>query len=397
MRKFEYKHSILFFTLLFFYAQAGAQLETGAEQIRAYLPLIKGKRIGMVVNQTSMVRNTHLVDTLMKMQVKISAVFAPEHGFRGDHSAGTDVKSGRDPLTGLPVISLYGNHKKPTPEDLKNIDMVVFDIQDVGARFYTYISTLHYIMEACAEQHKKLIVLDRPNPNGYYIDGPVLDMKHKSFVGMHPVPVVHGMTIGEYAQMINGEGWLKDSLKCSLQVIKMKRYTHNTRYELPVRPSPNLPNMDAVYLYPSVCFFEGTSYSLGRGTDKPFQCVGKPGLKHGDYTFKPVSLKGIAEDPPHKNKVCKGYLLTGLAQELRVERPYIHVELLVDLYAKDSAKKDFFIDFFEKLAGTDELRKQIIAGKTAEEIRASWADGLGKFSDIRRKYLLYKDFDKPKQ
>jgi len=291
MIRFEYKKlTVLLALLLVVYSQnITAQVITGAEQLPKYLPMLKGKKVGMVVNQTSQINGVHLVDTLKKLKVNITSIFAPEHGFRGDHSAGAKVKSNIDVKTGLPVISLYGKQYKPTPEVMKTLDIVVFDIQDVGARFYTYISTLHYVMEACAEHKKTLIVLDRPNPNGFYVDGPVLDLKFKSFVGMHPVPVVHGLTVGEYAQMINVEQWLKDSIQCKLVVIKMKGYNHETKYKLPVKPSPNLPTLESIALYPSLCFFEGTNYSLGRGTDKPFECIGKPGITHGDYYFTPKS------------------------------------------------------------------------------------------------------------
>lgn len=390
----EYKNLLcLFLICLFQFANAQSPaISMGAEQTAEYVPLLKTKRVGLVVNQTSFIGNTHLVDSLKKLKINIRAIFAPEHGFRGDHSAGTKVANAKDPKTGIKVISLYGNHKKPTKDDLKDIDIMVFDIQDVGARFYTYISTLHYVMEACAEYNKSVIVLDRPNPNGFYVDGPVLDMKYKSFVGMHPVPVVHGMTIGEYAQMINGEGWLANNVHCNLLVIKMKGYDHNARYVLPHRPSPNLPTEASVYLYPSVCFFEGTNYSLGRGTDKPFECIGKPQNTSGDYTFTPKAIPGVAENPPYKDQKCRGYLLSNFANTVFKQEPRLYLDWVINLYQEDTAKQTFFTDFFDTLAGTDELRKQIIEGKTEDEIRHSWEPQLEAFKRMRLKYLLYKEF-----
>ncbi len=389
----EYKKVLVFF-LVCFSLTVGAQqkITTGAAQFSAYLPMLKGKKIAVVVNQTSTIGSTHLIDSLKKLNVAIKVIFAPEHGFRGDYSAGAHVKSGKDAKTGLQVISLYGDHKKPTKADLKDIQLVLFDIQDVGARFYTYISTLHYVMEACAENNKPLVVLDRPNPNGFYVDGPVLDPAFSSFVGMHPIPVVHGLTIGEYAMMINGEKWLKDSVQCRLTVIKMQGYDHTVKYELPVKPSPNLPTVASVYLYPSICLFEGTNYSLGRGTDKPFECIGKPQNTSGNYTFTPKAIAGVAENPPYKNQLCRGYLLTDFTQTVFAKEPRMYIDWIIDLYKEDTAKATFFTDFFDKLAGTDNLRKQIVAGKTESEIRASWEPQLNQFRKKRSKYLLYKDF-----
>jgi uncharacterized protein YbbC (DUF1343 family) len=393
IRMSEYKNLLCFFLICFCQlAYAQSKIVTGAEQMNEYMPSLKYKRVGLVVNQTSMIGNTHIVDSLKHLNIIIKAVFAPEHGFRGDHSAGARVASGKDAKTGVKVISLYGSHKKPTKEDLKDIDVVIFDIQDVGARFYTYISTLHYVMEACAEHKKLLIVLDRPNPNGHYVDGPVLDMKYQSFVGMHPVPVVHGLTIGEYATMINGEKWLKDGLQCSLKVVKMKHYDHSTPYVLPVKPSPNLPTQASIQLYPSVCFFEGTSYSLGRGTAHPFECIGKPENTTGDYTFTPRSIPGVAENPPYKNKLCRGHLLTGFASTIMKQEPRLYLDWVIDLYQQDTSKATYFTDFFDTLAGTDELRKQIMEGKTENEIRESWQPKLTAYRAIRVKYLLYQDF-----
>ncbi len=391
-KPFEYIKPFLFFTFLFATNLLQAQIINGAEQTDKYLPLIKNKRVALVVNQTSTLRKSHLVDSLKKLKVQISCIFAPEHGFRGDYEAGALISNSKDKKTGLPVISLYGNHKKPTVADLQNVDIVLFDIQDVGVRFYTYISTLHYVMEACAENNKLLIVLDRPNPNGFYVDGPILDTKFKSFVGMHPVPIVHGLTIGEYAGMINGEYWLKDSLRCNLQVIKMIGYNHNLKYQLPVKPSPNLPTMNAIYLYPSVCLFEGTNVSVGRGTSTPFECIGKPSYLSGPYKFTPKKIKGVADNPPYANQLCKGHLLSNFATNVFHSNPRIYLSWLVELYAQDTGKAVFFSDFFDKLAGTDLLRKQIMSGMTELEIRQSWKKDLKLFRNKRLNYLLYQDF-----
>lgn len=370
---------------------ANGQIVTGANQPAVYLPQLNGKKIALVVNQTSKVDKTHLVDFLLQKQVTIKAIFAPEHGFRGDHSAGEKVNSSIDTKTGIPIFSLYGSQKKPSKEMLGGVDLVVFDIQDVGARFYTYISTLHYVMEACAEQNKTLLILDRPNPNGFYIDGPVLDTSFKSFVGMHPVPVVHGCTIAEYAQMINGENWLKNKVKCKLAIVKVKNYAHWDNYQLPVQPSPNLPNMSSIYLYPSLCFFEGTNYSVGRGTKIPFECVGKPEIKIGSDTFTPKHLPGIADHPPHEGKLCRGFNLQSYGNNIAPFQGKINLYWLIELYRNDPDSSGYFNNFFDKLAGTDQLRKQIIAGKSEEEIKQSWQRGLVRYRAIRNKYLLYSD------
>lgn len=367
-----------------------AQIETGAEQLNAYLPFLRDKQIALVVNQTSRVGNTHLVDTLLAQEIRIKALFAPEHGIRGDHGAGEKVKSGVDSKTGLPIISLYGSHKKPTPEDLKNVELVVFDIQDVGARFYTYISTLHYVMEACAEQNIPVLVLDRPNPNGHYIDGPILDTAFRSFVGMHPVPVVHGMTIGEYAMMINGEGWLKKKLRCELAVIQLRGYTHSTPYALPVAPSPNLPNALSIQLYPSLCFFEGTNVSVGRGTASPFQLIGSPYLKgtFWDTVFTPMPNPVAAPHPPHEGKSCTGFsFLQYSTSDFQMDS--LNIDWLILAYNSTSNKGAFFNDFLKKLAGSNELENQIKSGKTSTEIRASWQEGLEAYRLVRAKYVLY--------
>lgn len=368
-------------------------IQTGAMQTGAYVPLLKGKKVGLVVNQTATIGQQHLVDSLLKLGVEVAAIFAPEHGFRGEAEAGAEIKDGRDPKTGIRVVSLYGNKKKPGSEDLKDLEILIFDIQDVGARFYTYISTLHYVMEACAEHNLPLLLLDRPNPNGHYVDGPVLDTAFRSFVGMHPVPVVHGMTIGEYAGMIAGEKWLAEGLECNFQVIKLKGYTHKTHYELPVSPSPNLPNMHAIYLYPSICFFEGTPVSLGRGTNKPFQQIGAPWFKAGSSSFTPTAVAGKALNPPFKNEKCLGYDLSKEPLEKWMQLGQIRLDWLLEFYAASPDKNKFFIPFFDKLAGTDELRKQIMSGKTEAQIRSSWQADLKSFKFTRSKYLLYPDFE----
>jgi len=370
--------------------QDSTNIITGAERVALYQPQLKGKKVALVVNQTSVVKNKHLVDTLLKLGIDIKVVFAPEHGFRGKADAGEKVDDTKDTKTGLPIMSLYGKKKKPTGEDLKEIDVVLFDIQDVGVRFYTYISTLHYIMEACAEHNKPLIVLDRPNPNAYFIDGPMLDPAFKSFIGMHPVPVVYGMTIGEYGQMINGEGWLPNQIKCELTVIPCKNYTHDSYYSLPVKPSPNLPNDRSVLLYPSICFFEGTTLSLGRGTDKQFQVIGHPRLT-SDFSFTPMPNEG-AKDPLLKGQNCYGEDLSKITTGSIINAKKINLSYLLDYHKKmNSIGEKFFLDnlFMDKLAGTDALRKQIKAGKTEDEIRKSWQPGLDTFKKVRSKYLLY--------
>lgn len=368
-------------------------LRTGAECMEKYLPMLKGKRVALCGNQTSVVGKTHLVDTLLASHIQLVKLFCPEHGFRGKAEAGATIASGKDALTGLSVVSLYGKNKKPTAEQLQGVDIMLFDLQDVGCRFYTYISTLHYVMEAAAENHLKVIVLDRPNPNGYYVDGPVLQSQYKSFVGMHSVPVVYGMTIGEYAQMINGEKWLANGAQCDLTVVTLEGYTHQTRYELPVAPSPNLQTAEAIFLYPSLCFFEGTNISVGRGTDMPFEMYGAPLLQTGDYTFTPHAISGVSENPPHKDKQCRGFLLKKEAENQLDKPALLNLDYLLTAYKNYSDKEHFFINsnFFDKLAGTDQLRKQIVAGMSEEEIRASWKEDLEQFKEIRGKYLLYEE------
>ncbi len=366
---------------------------TGADQTSLYVSYLKGKNVGMVVNQTSIIgkNKTASPDSLLKLGVKIKKIFGPEHGFRGNASNGAAVGNEVDTKTGVPVISLYGSkHYKPTVDELKGIDLMIFDIQDVGTRFYTYISTLHYIMEACAENNIVLMVLDRPNPNGTIIDGPILDSAYKSFVGMHPIPISHGMTIAEYTQMINGEGWLKNHVQCKLKIIKLTNYTHAATYVLPVNPSPNLNTNQSILLYPSTCLFEGTTFSLGRGTMLPFVQIGHPLLK-GKYSFSftPVSIAGMSEDPPQKNQVCYGIDLRNFNTDGLKKSGKINLSWLINLYKIFPDKAHFFNAYFTKLAGTEELRKQIEAGKTEAEIRQSWTVGLSKYKATRRKYLLY--------
>lgn len=365
----------------------------GAERFDEYLSILQNKKVALLVNQTSMIGTTHLVDRLLSEGIEVVKIFAPEHGFRGDADAGEQVKDGRDTRTGLPVVSLYGSKKKPDATDLAGIDWVVFDIQDVGARFYTYISSMHYVMEACAENGLGFMVLDRPNPNGHYVDGPVLDLQFRSFVGMHQVPVVHGMTVGEYAQMINGEGWLKNGQRVELRVIPCLNYDHNQTYLLPVKPSPNLPNMRSIYLYPSLCFFEGTAVSVGRGTATQFQVLGHPDLTVGDYYFTPTPMPG-AKYPKLLGKKCRGFDLTYLSEGDLKEVGQLEIQYLLDIYHHFPEKRAFFLKnkFIDKLAGSTQLREQIIAGMSAEEIRESWQYDLNEFKLMRKKYLLYKDF-----
>lgn len=362
----------------------GKSVVVGAEQMDVLLPKLRNKNVALVVNHTSLVGNTHLTDTLMSSGVRVKKVFAPEHGFRGAAADGEKINDGIDSRTGLPIVSLYGANRKPTPEQLADVDVVVFDIQDVGTRFYTYISTMHYVMEACAQQGKKMIILDRPNPNGDYIDGPIRVPSLKSFVGMHPIPIVHGLTVGELSAMINGEGWLENKLKCDVEVIPVKGWTHNDFYSLPVKPSPNLPNDQAVQLYPSLCLFEGTVISVGRGTLQPFLIIGNPKFKEMPFSFTPKPIQGMSNEPPHEGETCYGLDLSKVEVEPRITLKY-----LLDFYHQYPDKEKFFIGSFDRLAGTPELKEQIKKGMTEEEIKATWKEGLNAYREMRKKYLIY--------
>lgn len=382
---------ILLFGLLLASLGAPAQnrIETGAEQTGRYLPLLEGRRVGIMTNHTGTVGRMHLVDTLRSLGVDIRVVFAPEHGFRGQADAGESVASYRDRKTGIDVVSVYGSTKHPPDSIMQRLDVLLFDIQDVGLRYYTYLSSMHYLMEACAANGKQLIVLDRPNPNGFYVDGPVLEAKHRSFVGMHPIPVVHGMTLGELACMIDGEGWLRDGLRCKLTVIPCRGYTHRSRYRLPTAPSPNLPNMRAVYLYPSLCFFEGTPVSLGRGTDFPFQAYGHPELQ-GDFSFTPRSNAG-AKNPPLKDKLCHGVDLRTAPSDERIWERGVDLGYVIDCYRQLNLGEKFFTPMFDRLIGTDYVRQMILQGAGADRIKARWADDVERFKQTRKPYLLYEE------
>ena len=395
-KPFKSTYLFLFLLLIFqliSYAQSSElKVETAAARTGLYVNLLKVKNIAVVANQTSVIfkeiynkkqEARHLVDSLLTLGIEVKKVFAPEHGFRGKADAGEVVKDGFDTKTGLQIISLYGKNKKPSATQLKGIDIVVFDIQDVGARFYTYISSLHYVMEACAEASIQLIILDRPNPNGHYTDGPVLEAKHTSFVGMHKVPVVYGMTIGEYGKMINGEKWLKNGIQCDLKVIPLKNYNHQTKYSLPIKPSPNLPNDKSINLYPSLCFFEGTNVSAGRGTEMQFQVYGSPYITKSSFTFTPQANEG-SKYPKYKNQLCFG-------EDLRIAKNLNKLDLsyLLKAYQQNTSKK-FFNTFFTKLAGTERLQEQIEQGLSEKEIRKTWVQDLISFKKIRKKYLIYK-------
>jgi uncharacterized protein YbbC (DUF1343 family) len=410
--------AILFtFSIQISFAQT-TRIIPAAERVAVYVPLLKGKKVGVFSNQTSMVGKTHLIDTLKSLGVNITVIFSPEHGFRGTADAGEKVGNMTDPKTGIPVISLYGSHRKPTTDDFKNIDVLLFDVQDVGVRFYTYISSLQEFMEAAFENGKPLMILDRPNPNGHYVDGPVLEAPFKSFVGMQPVPIVYGMTIAEYAMMIAGEGWLSKKANekfayyrtaenskdtpFHFQVIKNANYTHKSLYELPVKPSPNIPNIQSIYLYPSTCFFEGTVLSEGRGTTKQFQIFGHPSLPKNLISFTPRSMEG-AKTPKLQDKLCYGWDLSGTKEEVfKKVNNKVQLKWLMDAYKLFPKKDSFWLKpksgkeeeyFFNKLAGNSSLRKQIIAGKSEVDIRKSWEPALNKFKVIRKKYLLYEDFE----
>ena len=366
------------------------RITTGDQQTKEYFPILKHKNVAVVANQSSVIGKTHLVDTLLSAGIHVVRIFSPEHGFRGKSEAGALVKGGKDIRTGIPIVSLYGKHRKPTAADLKGVDVVVFDLQDVGARFYTYISTLTLVMETCAEQHIPLLVLDRPNPNGYFVDGPVLQKKYASFVGMHPIPIVYGMTIGEYARMVNGEGWLGNGKRCMVTIIRLKNYRHNMIFQLPVKPSPNLPNWQSVYLYPSLCLFEGTVVSVGRGTPIPFQVFGHPNLK-GPFVFTPKGKAGVSTQPKLADKKCYGYILRNYAQHFRHNHHRLNLKWMIKAYHELSAQQiPFFNNYFDLLAGNDTLKKKIEDGMTEKEIHRSWEKDLKAFEKIRKKYLLYR-------
>jgi uncharacterized protein YbbC (DUF1343 family) len=372
-------------------------IQTGAEQTGKYLKYLKGKRVAMLANQTTIIGKTHLVDSLKTLGINIVKVFGPEHGFRGNASAGASVADETDVTTGIPVISLYGKKNKPTKEDLADVDIVIYDLQDVGCRFYTNINALARLMEACSENAKELLILDRPNPNGYLVDGPVLDMQFKSGIGMFPIPIAHGLTVGEFAQMANGEGWLTNKVQCKLKIIKVANYNHDMPYELPVSPSPNLNTQQAIMLYPSTCLFEGTYLNHGRGTYFPFTVIGSPELK-GKYTFNyiPKGIKGMAETPLFMNQVCFGLDLRQYDVEQLRKKKQINLQWMMELYKASPNKEQFFdsklskeMGVIERLTGSALFRQQIIDGKSKKEIRASWEPGLSRYKGMRKKYLLY--------
>ncbi|WP_332457636.1 exo-beta-N-acetylmuramidase NamZ family protein [Petrimonas sp.] len=375
--------------LLFFSFNLPAQtVKAGAELTEAYLPLIRGKRVAVMTNQTGRVGDEHLVDLLIRNNVDLVGIFSPEHGFRGTADAGEHVASSVDEETGVPVWSLYGGGGgKPSADKMRTFDVLLFDLQDVGLRFYTYYASMARLMDACAEHNKKMIVLDRPNPNGFYVDGPILDMKHKSGVGWLPIPVVHGMTLGELALMINGEKWLPQGRICDVTVIPCENYTHQTKYELPVAPSPNLPNTQSIYLYPSTCLFEGTVMSLGRGTSFPFQAYGHPNFKGSGFSFTPRSVPG-AKNPPLLNRKCYGVDLRNVSYEQIWEYGF-DLSYVIDAYKNLKMGDKFFTNFFEKLVGVDYIRQDIIAGKSAREIKEKWFCDVLRFKQQRRPYLLY--------
>lgn len=372
------------------YAQSAA-VQPGAWNTAAYFNLLKNKKIAIVANQTSTIGKVHLVDSLKNAGMQILKVFAPEHGFRGEAANGEKVASTIDKKTGLALVSLYGTKVKPSATDLLGVDVVVFDIQDVGVRFYTYLSTLHYVMQACVENKKKLIVLDRPNPNANYVDGPILEKGMESMVGLHPIPLVHGMTLGELAKMINGEKWLKLKDTCMLTIIEVSNWNRSIFYELPIAPSPNLPTSAAIIAYPTLGLFEGTEMSMGRGTEKPFECFGAPWFKDGNYEFIPKNIPGKATNPPFLNQTCRGVLISDFSKNYLSTNKHIYIDWLVMLYKECPDTSKFFNSFFNKLAGTPKLMQQIKSGKTAEEIKKSWEPGVTLFLEKRKRYLLYTD------
>lgn len=380
---------ILFtFLILFSFLSCQSQaLKTGAEKMDEYMPLLSGKRVALVVNQTSVIGKTHLVDSLHSRGVQITKVMAPEHGFRGEAPDGETIDNSKDSRTGIPIISIYGKSKKPSPEMLEDVDVLIFDIQDVGVRFYTFISTMHYVMEAAAENNKQVIILDRPNPNGMYIDGPVKDEDIQAFVAKHPIPIVHGLTVGELAQMINGEGWLDNGVKCDLTIIKMDGWDHNSTYALPISPSPNLPTDNSITLYPSLGLFEGTVVSVGRGTDFPFEVIGHPDYSKGSFSFTPAPNQG-SKYPPMEGKECKGQYFgdTKAKHELSLK-------LLLDYHADIKDDTTFFRSYINLLSGTKEFKTQVEQGWSEDQIKATWQPGLDKYKAMRKQYLLYPDFD----
>lgn len=385
---------ILFIVILAFitlHCQAKqSRVIVGAEQTNDYLPILKNKRIAIFSNHTGMVGNKHLLDVLLENKINVVAIFSPEHGFRGNVDAGEHVSSSVDQKTGVPILSLYdGQLGKPSEDSMRKFDLLIVDIQDVGLRFYTYYASMVRLMDACAEYNRKMLILDRPNPNGHYVDGPILDMKYKSGVGWLPIPVVHGMTLGELALMVNGERWLPASRICDVTVIKCKNYTHQTMYQLPIPPSPNLPNMKAVYLYPSICYFEATPVSLGRGTQLPFQVYGHPNMTGYNYSFTPQSTSG-AKNPPQLGRLCHGVNLSALSEE-EIRKKGVDLSYLIDAYRNLNMDDYFFRPFFERLIGTDYVRKMIEQGKDADEIKAMWKEDVEKFKVQRRPYLLYEE------
>jgi uncharacterized protein YbbC (DUF1343 family) len=373
----------------------GQAIIPGAERTEKYFPELANKRIAVVCNHTSLINRTLLVDSLLLSGLKIKKIFCPEHGFHGTAAAGEKITNSIDSLSGLQVVSLYGKHYKPTPDDLSDADIVVFDLQDVGVRFYTYLSTLHYVMEACAENDKPLIVLDHPNPNGHYISGPIMKKKFRSFAGLHPVPIVYGMTIGEYAQMINGEKWLKGKKNCKLMIVPCLNYTHDSLYHLKASPSPNLRNMQAVYLYPSLALFEGTVINVGRGSDFPFQVFGNPDLMNSSFSYTPKSNDSTGKYLLHSGKLCYGVDLRDLTEKELSANRAINIKYLLYAYKNFPNKKQFFNLYFLNLSGTKRLKRQIKWGRSPEKIERSWDHGLKRFSKVRRKYLLYEDFHEP--
>ncbi|MGN0004155.1 MAG: exo-beta-N-acetylmuramidase NamZ domain-containing protein [Sphingobacterium composti] len=398
------KRLLIFCALFVFIESSIAQIKynntkikTAAERTSFYLPKLQGKRVAIVANQTSIIGNSHLVDSLQKLGINIVKVFGPEHGFRGNASNGTNVNDEVDVQTGLKIVSLYGNKKKPSKEDLKDVDIMLFDIQDVGCRFYTIMNTMRDVMEGCAENGKPVMILDRPNPNGYFIDGPILDMKYKSGIGQFPIPIVHGLTLGEFAQMVNGEGWMANKIKCDLEVIKMEGYKHSSLYELPVNPSPNLNTAQSILLYPSTCLFEGVALNHGRGTDFPFTIIGGPMLKNKySFSFTPISKPGMAEDPIFQDQVCYGLDLRNYDLHKLVKSKKINLSWMIELYKNHPNKDKFFdrnisrqvgnIDF---LIGDGEFKKQLAKGWSESQIRKTWEPGIAKYKKMRKQYLLY--------